>query len=65
MTWTAQTDALRLGVHVVVATPGRLKDLLHKKRMTLDVCKYLTLDEADRMVDMGFEVRGFSPLYSP
>jgi ATP-dependent RNA helicase DDX41 len=50
-----QTDALRLGVHVIVATPGRLKDLLHKKRMTLDVCKYLCLDEADRMVDMGFE----------
>ena len=61
VTWTAQTDALRLGVHVVVATPGRLKDLLHKKRMTLDVCKYLCLDEADRMVDMGFEVRLFPP----
>lgn len=42
-------------MHVIVATPGRLKDLLHKKRMNLDVCKYLCLDEADRMVDMGFE----------
>ena len=51
----AQTDALRRGVHVIVATPGRLKDLLAKKRMKLDVCKYLCLDEADRMVDMGFE----------
>jgi ATP-dependent RNA helicase DDX41 len=50
-----QTDALRRGVHVIVATPGRLKDLLHKKRMNLDVCKFLCLDEADRMVDMGFE----------
>ena len=40
---------------MMVATPGRLKDLLAKKRMTLDVCKYLCLDEADRMVDMGFE----------
>ena len=51
----AQTDAIRRGVHMMVATPGRLKDLLAKKRMTLDVCKYLCLDEADRMVDMGFE----------
>ena len=42
---------------MIVATPGRLKDLLHKKRMNLDVCKFLCLDEADRMVDMGFEVR--------
>jgi ATP-dependent RNA helicase DDX41 len=39
----------------MVATPGRLKDLLAKKRMTLDVCKYLCFDEADRMVDLGFE----------
>jgi hypothetical protein len=38
-----------------VATPGRLKDLLHKKRMTLEQCRYLCLDEADRMVDLGFE----------
>jgi len=51
----AQTDAIRRGVHTIVATPGRLKDLLAKKRMSLDVCKYLCLDEADRMVDMGFE----------
>lgn len=48
------------GVHLVVATPGRLKDLLHRKRMALDCCRYLCLDEADRMVDLGFEeeVRG-------
>lgn len=50
-----QMDQLRKGVHVVVATPGRLKDLLHKKRMTLNICRYLCLDEADRMVDLGFE----------
>jgi superfamily II DNA/RNA helicase len=43
------------GVHIVVATPGRLKDLLHRRRMTLDACRYLCLDEADRMVDLGFE----------
>ena len=43
------------GVHIVVATPGRLMDLLDKKVMNLEVCRYLVLDEADRMVDEGFE----------
>lgn len=43
------------GMHMVVATPGRLKDMLSKKRMNLALCRYLCLDEADRMVDMGFE----------
>ena len=46
---------IRAGMHMVVATPGRLKDMLSKKRMNLDLCRYLCLDEADRMVDMGFE----------
>ncbi len=51
-----QMDGIRQGVHVVVATPGRLKDLLSKKRLNLEICKYLCLDEADRMVDAsGFE----------
>ena len=51
-----QSDIVRdKGVHMVTATPGRLKDLLHRKRMTLDMCKYLCMDEADRMVDLGFE----------
>jgi ATP-dependent RNA helicase DDX41 len=50
-----QSAIIRRGVHMVVATPGRLKDLLAKRRMNLDVCRYLCLDEADRMVDMGFE----------
>ena len=48
-------SAMRAGIHMVVATPGRLKDMLSKKRMNLDLCRYLCLDEADRMVDMGFE----------
>lgn len=39
----------------MVATPGRLMDMLDKKLVSLDVCRYLCLDEADRMVDMGFE----------
>lgn len=36
----SQMDLLKRGVHMVVATPGRLKDLLHKKRMNLDICRW-------------------------
>ena len=43
-------EAIRQGIHMVVATPGRLNDMLNKKRFSLDVCKYLCLDEADRMI---------------
>ncbi|XP_063989457.1 ATP-dependent RNA helicase abstrakt [Diachasmimorpha longicaudata] len=43
------------GVHIMVATPGRLMDMLGKKTVKLDVCRYLCMDEADRMIDMGFE----------
>jgi len=50
-----QRHKLRVGVHIVVATPGRLNDLLNKKTMHMAQCRYLCLDEADRMVDMGFE----------
>ena len=39
----------------MVATPGRLMDMLDKKMFTLDVCRFLCMDEADRMIDMGFE----------
>ncbi|KAG5444618.1 DEAD (Asp-Glu-Ala-Asp) box polypeptide 41, partial [Clonorchis sinensis] len=45
----------RSGVHILVATPGRLIDLLQRKIFNLEVCRYLVLDEADRMIDMGFE----------
>jgi ATP-dependent RNA helicase DDX41 len=50
-----QGEALNAGVHMVTATPGRLKDMLGKKRINLELCRYLCLDEADRMVDLGFE----------
>ncbi|KAK1927172.1 P-loop containing nucleoside triphosphate hydrolase protein [Papiliotrema laurentii] len=50
-----QGDVLNRGVHVVVATPGRLMDMLDKGRLNANNCKYLCMDEADRMIDMGFE----------
>lgn len=50
-----QIEMIKRGVHVVVATPGRLIDMLDKKIMNLNVCRYLCFDEADRMIDMGFE----------
>ncbi len=43
------------GVHCVVATPGRLRDFLKKKSITLEICRYICLDEADRMLDLGFD----------
>ena len=53
-----QQAATSGGAHMCVATPGRLMDMLGKKRMSLDLCRYLALDEADRMIDMGFEDEG-------
>ncbi|RXM93928.1 Protein FAM193B [Acipenser ruthenus] len=50
-----QMEVVNQGVHMMVATPGRLMDLLQKKMVGLDICRYLSLDEADRMIDMGFE----------
>ncbi|XP_061727003.1 ATP-dependent RNA helicase abstrakt isoform X2 [Cydia pomonella] len=48
-------EVVQRGVHVMVATPGRLMDMLDKKMVRLNVCRYLCMDEADRMIDMGFE----------
>lgn len=50
-----QSHVLNKGIHIVVATPGRLIDMLEKKRFTFNNCKYLCMDEADRMIDLGFE----------
>lgn len=49
-----QTDALRSGVDVVIATPGRLLDLMNQGFVHLQHLKMFVLDEADRMLDMGF-----------
>eukprot|EP00172_Hildenbrandia_rubra_P004353 Plantae.Rhodophyta-Hildenbrandia_rubra.ctg8617.p2 GENE.Plantae.Rhodophyta-Hildenbrandia_rubra.ctg8617~~Plantae.Rhodophyta-Hildenbrandia_rubra.ctg8617.p2 ORF type:complete len:625 (-),score=123.52 Plantae.Rhodophyta-Hildenbrandia_rubra.ctg8617:395-2269(-) len=48
-------NKLRRGVHIVVATPGRLLDMLRRRRLNFDSCTYLCLDEADRLIDLGFE----------
>ncbi|KAG7389533.1 RNA-dependent ATPase [Phytophthora pseudosyringae] len=50
-----QKKALRDGVHVVVATPGRLKDLVEERSCNLSKVTFVVLDEADRMLDEGFE----------
>jgi ATP-independent RNA helicase DbpA len=50
-----QVDSLEHGAHIVVGTPGRIKDHLSRETLDLSQLKTLVLDEADRMLDMGFQ----------
>ncbi len=50
----AQTQALKSGVDILIATPGRLLDLISQRFVHLNQLKYFVLDEADRMLDIGF-----------
>lgn len=50
----SQIKSLKRGVHVVVATPGRLLDLMNRKTVNLDAIKNVIMDEADEMLNMGF-----------
>ncbi|SJL83971.1 DEAD/DEAH box helicase [Vibrio palustris] len=49
-----QIRALKSGAHIVVGTPGRVKDLINRERLHLDECHTFVLDEADEMLKMGF-----------
>lgn len=59
-----QTDALVRGVDVLIATPGRLLDLINQGFIRLNTLEYFVLDEADRMLDMGFihDIKRILPL---
>ena len=56
---------LRKGCEIVIATPGRLLDCLEKAYAVLNQCNYVVLDEADRMIDMGFEPQVLRPHMPP
>ncbi|BEG98312.1 DEAD/DEAH box helicase [Bacteroides sedimenti] len=59
-----QTDALKRGIDVLIATPGRLLDLINQGFISLKSLEYFVLDEADRMLDMGFihDIKRILPL---
>ena len=50
-----QSFIIRKGIELLVSTPGRLKDALESRNLVLNQCSYVVIDEADRMMEMGFE----------
>lgn len=50
-----QSFNLRDGAEIIIATPGRLKDIIERHVIVLSQCNYIVMDEADRMVNLGFE----------
>ncbi|KAK4921602.1 mRNA splicing protein prp28, partial [Elasticomyces elasticus] len=50
-----QSYALRNGAEIIIATPGRLVDMIERRILVLSQCCYVVMDEADRMIDLGFE----------
>lgn len=66
MPFGPQASSLEFGAHIVVGTPGRIEEHLHKETLKLDGLTMLVLDEADRMLDMGFQpaldaIVGYAP----
>src|SRR5690606_5464815 len=59
-----QIQALQEGLEILIATPGRLLDLINQQALTLSAVQTLVLDEADRMLDLGFsdEIRALLKL---
>lgn len=49
-----QATKIRMGVHIIVGTPGRINDCVEMAYLVLNQCSYIVLDEADRMIDLGF-----------
>ncbi len=58
----AQLRDLQHGCAIVIATPGRLNDFLEARQVHLEQVAYLVMDEADRMLDMGFEPQVCCPV---
>lgn len=50
-----QIEDISKGCHLLIGTPGRLSDMLEKNKIDASMCKLLILDEADRLLDMGFD----------
>jgi hypothetical protein len=55
---------LRRGCEIVIGTPGRIIDVIERRYTVLQQCNYIVLDEADRMIDMGFEPQVISVMES-